>query len=231
MDPLGTILAALAAGVVEAAKPAAALAVKDAYAGLKALLARKLGGAPNADDAAAALRQVEKKPDDAARLGILGDELAASGVAGDAELGRMAQAVLALARQGGASVQGSGALSQGLGAMAAGAGGVIIGGGNTGSVNTGTQITTNYYTGAPEGGASARPASALEKQLYEALNGYAFSLDDLEDLAFELGVDWGSLRGEAKGAKARALIDFFVREDRLDELLRAAKAKRPRYGW
>lgn len=233
MDPLSMIVAALAAGAAEAVKPAAAQAVKDAYAGLKAFLARKLGGAPNAEDASAALRQVEKKPDDAARQAILKDELAASGVAGDSELARLAQAVLTLAGQGGprisASVQGGGAIAQGPRAMAAG--GVVVGGGNSGSINTGTQITTNDYGRPADADAAARPANPLEKKLYEALSGYAFNLDDLEDLAFDLGVDWDSLRGETKGARARALVEYFVRADRLDDLLKVAKAKRPRYPW
>ena len=41
MDPISTIVAALAAGAAEAAKPTAVQAVKDAYEGFKALIVRK----------------------------------------------------------------------------------------------------------------------------------------------------------------------------------------------
>jgi hypothetical protein len=32
-------------------------------------------------------------------------------------------------------------------------------------------------------------------------------------------------------AKARSIVDYFAKENRLDDLLQAAKAKRPRYAW
>lgn len=47
-----------------------------------------------------------------------------------------------------ATVSGSGAIAQGPGATAVGAGGVYVGGQNTGSINTGTQITTGNVSGS-----------------------------------------------------------------------------------
>ena len=49
MDPIMLIVTALAAGAASGTADAASAAVKDAYAGLKALVARRLGGRPDAD--------------------------------------------------------------------------------------------------------------------------------------------------------------------------------------
>ncbi len=64
-------------------------------------------------------------------------------------------------------------------------------------------------------------------QLYEALSGYAFSIDDLEDLCFRLGVDWDILEGQTKPAKARAMVQFFVKKNDLNRLYQIVKTERP----
>lgn len=239
MDPITIIVAALAAGAVEAARSTVEQAVKDAYTALKELVSRKLGSKPNADSARAAMSLAQSKPGDPARQAVLKDELQAAGIDADTDILKLARALSeALERAGTgishhATVSGGGAIAQGPGATAVGAGGVFVGGSSSGSINTGTQIVNHIYgagAGADPAGA-ARPANPLAQKLYEALNGYAFNLDDMEDVAFELGVDWDSLRGENKGARARAMVEFFTREDRLDELHACLKRKRPRYAW
>jgi len=60
MEPVSMILAALAAGAAAAAKDTASQAVKDGYASLKALIAKRFAGKPEAE---MALTQHEKKPD------------------------------------------------------------------------------------------------------------------------------------------------------------------------
>lgn len=65
MDPITSILAALAAGAVAAAKETAGSAIKDAYEGLKSLLKRKLASKPLAS-AAVDTHAAEPAPAEAA---------------------------------------------------------------------------------------------------------------------------------------------------------------------
>lgn len=68
-------------------------------------------------------------------------------------------------------------------------------------------------------------------QLQTAMTG-AFSLGELKDVAFELGiVDFASLPGETKEEKARELIWRMVREDRLSQLLTLCRRERPSVAW
>ena len=50
-----------------------------------------------------------------------------------------------------------------------------------------------------------------------------FSDSELRDLCFELHIDYESLPGEGKAAKARELVSFCERRDRLPELERTAR--------
>jgi hypothetical protein len=50
-----------------------------------------------------------------------------------------------------------------------------------------------------------------------------FNDSELRDLCFELHIDYESLPGEGKAAKARELVSFCERRDRLSELERAAR--------
>lgn len=258
MDPIAIIVSALIAGAAAAAQKVVPQVVKDAYLGLKSLVIRKFGTISAVESATLG---VEKKPQDPARQEVLKDELADAGAAQDVEVLQQAQALLNLIRQHApdvaqqysATLTGSGGIAQGTGAHAAGAGGVIVGGGNTGSINTGTQVETgggayvwgnvttgrdfvgrdqiNIYSGpSSDDRGPARRRDPREQKLYEAFEA-VFSLDDLQDLAFTLGVDWDSLTGEAKGGKARALIDYFTKDGRFNVLYDAARAKRPRYPW
>jgi hypothetical protein len=60
LDPVTLILAALAAGAVKGVGETATTAVKDAYAGLKKLVARRLAGRPTAE---VALAEHEQDPE------------------------------------------------------------------------------------------------------------------------------------------------------------------------
>ena len=60
MEPISMILTALAAGAVSAAKDTASQAVKDAYAGLKALVQKRFADEPKAQ---ATLTEFEKDSD------------------------------------------------------------------------------------------------------------------------------------------------------------------------
>ena len=142
MDPITIILTALVAGAASSAKDVGVQAIKDAYAGLKALVVRKFGGKADVEPS---IQQVEKKPDSEGRQATLKEELAAAGADKDEELVKLAQALLDLLKQHdagtlatySATLTGSGAIAQGPGATAAGAGGIAIGGSVQGDVSMG----------------------------------------------------------------------------------------------
>lgn len=138
MDPISIIALALAAGAAAAAKDVAAQAVKDGYAGLKALIIRKFGGK---GDVQTAVEQMEKKPDSEARQELVKEELQTAGADQDDEILNQAQVLLELLKQHdaqtvttySASLTGDGAIAQGPGAAAAGARGIAVGGSVSGS--------------------------------------------------------------------------------------------------
>ena len=53
-----------------------------------------------------------------------------------------------------------------------------------------------------------------------------FDLEELRTLCMDLGVDFDSLRGEGKAAKARELVLYMQRRGRLDALVAAVQAAR-----
>jgi hypothetical protein len=85
------ILAALAAGAAAAAKDTASQAIKDAYAGLKALVQKRFADKPEAE---MALTQHEKKPE--VWQEPLKDSLTETGADKDEEIIRQAQQVMKL---------------------------------------------------------------------------------------------------------------------------------------
>jgi hypothetical protein len=91
MDPITAIVTALALGAAGALKDVAAQSVKDAYAGLKALIQRKYAQVP--------LAQLEAKPDSKARRDVVEEDLTAAGAAPDQELLQHAKAVLDAVQQ------------------------------------------------------------------------------------------------------------------------------------
>ncbi len=90
------------------------------------------------------------------------------------------------------------------------------------NVVVGTQIINNFGKGSDD----ATPLSPKAQALYPLLNQY-FSLTDLEDLSFQLGIDWDDLRGDTKGGKARALLLHCDRHDLLPNLVGRMRAARP----
>jgi hypothetical protein len=85
MDPIATAIAAAVANL-------GATAVKDAYAGLKALLVRKFGPESRV---AEAIDGVEAKPESEGRKTVLAEELAASRAGEDEEIVRAANTLAA----------------------------------------------------------------------------------------------------------------------------------------
>jgi hypothetical protein len=87
MEPITTVVTALAAGACAALKDTTAQAVKDAYVGLKDLIVRKY---PRAADG---VRQLEAAPDSKARRAVVEEDLGTGSTATDPEVLRQAQEV------------------------------------------------------------------------------------------------------------------------------------------
>ncbi len=68
------------------------------------------------------------------------------------------------------------------------------------------------------------------KQLRLILNDH-FSLGELADLCFDLGIDCDDLPGHTRSDKARELVEYSVRHGFLAELLTACQERRPRAPW
>jgi hypothetical protein len=96
MDPIALIVTALAAGAALGVQDTASAMVKDAYASLKALVIRRLGGAPSAK---LVLAKHEQAPE--TWQAPLMAELAQAGADGDGELIAAAKALLDLAGEAG----------------------------------------------------------------------------------------------------------------------------------
>ena len=79
MEPISLLVAALAAGANAALRDTASTAVKDAYEGLKGLIARKFG-------TKASIESLEEKPASAAKQAAVSEDLADAGAAADEEV-------------------------------------------------------------------------------------------------------------------------------------------------
>ena len=86
MDPVSVVVTALAAGAAAGLKPAAEQVVKDAYAGLKALIQRKWQQV--------SVNQLEANPASEARQAVVKEDLARTNAANDRDLLALADKVL-----------------------------------------------------------------------------------------------------------------------------------------
>jgi hypothetical protein len=96
MDPVTLIVTALAAGAAMGMQDTASAMIKDAYAGLKAMVNRRLGGGPNADYL---LAKHEQAPETG--QAPLSAELAQVGADRDDDMIAAAQALLELVGKAG----------------------------------------------------------------------------------------------------------------------------------
>lgn len=86
MDPITSIVTALALGAAAGLKPTVTQAIKDGYAGLKALIQRKY--------AKVGVDQLEANPMSQARRGVVTEDLETTDIAKDEEVLRQAKALL-----------------------------------------------------------------------------------------------------------------------------------------
>ena len=70
------------------------------------------------------------------------------------------------------------------------------------------------------------PLSSDPNRLAEVLRDQ-FSLGELQDLSYELGVDFEALGGESKAQKSRELILYLQRRGKLDLLVEDVMRRRP----
>ena len=142
MDPVTIVVTALVAGAVDALKPTATEAVKDAYGKLKSTLIKKFG---RDSDVGQAVQKVEDKPDSEARKRVLEEELTAVEDKLDVEP-KLAKELLKLTSYN-ANLIGDGTIVQGQGNIVAGSGGVAIGGDVAGGITMGDTISGDYVQG------------------------------------------------------------------------------------
>jgi hypothetical protein len=105
-------------------------------------------------------------------------------------------------------------------------GGAYIGGNVTarGDFVGRDKIVNNFGDDAIE--ANQSPIQESARPIVALLNTY-FSMDEIESLCFEMGIDDENLRGQTKEAKARSLVRYCVARDRLEELKRLMRVQRP----
>jgi hypothetical protein len=107
-------------------------------------------------------------------------------------------------------------------------GGAYVGGNaeNSSIVGRDQVVNNNYYGNQSEEESATSRLSDDSRKLVDLLNEY-FDINDLEDLAFQMSLDWDNLRGETKKAKARALVLHCEKTERLDNLKRIMRLARP----
>lgn len=66
----------------------------------------------------------------------------------------------------------------------------------------------------------------LQKQLVEH-----FTLEELDQLCFDLRIDYEELPGDTKTTKARELVKFAYRQGRLPEIVQQCEKERPKVRW
>ena len=107
-----------------------------------------------------------------------------------------------------------------------GTGGFVI---QVGAINGG-EVNLRPFGSAPTKDDPALPLPAAEREellaLRQALTD-RFGEEELRDLAFDLAVEYDDLPGSARKDKARELVTFCRRHDRLDELKLAISRRRP----
>ena len=87
VDPITIIVTALASGAAAGLKPTAKQAIRDAYAGLKSLIQRKLGTIASVD-------ALESKPESETKRKSVAEDLADAGAGNNVELLDQAKALL-----------------------------------------------------------------------------------------------------------------------------------------
>ncbi len=212
MDPLTLLTRALVDGAATATRNNTSQISQEAYALLKTTLVHKFG-----PTLAAAADVAEKLPGSATATQVVQQSLLAANATQNTEILDLAKLLIAALRDH--PTQSNSADTPNSPANTLNAQDI-----NARNVVVGTQI--NISQPAPEDNSSPAGLSQLAQKLYGSLNAHWFDLNDLQDLAFQLNIDWDSLPGVAKPGKARALLQHCEKHSlltRLQSLMRLAR--------
>jgi hypothetical protein len=66
--------------------------------------------------------------------------------------------------------------------------------------------------------------------LYNGLVSH-FNEEELRDLCFQLGIDYETLPGDSKTIKARELVAYHERRNRIESLSQVCRQLRPNVSW
>jgi len=75
------------------------------------------------------------------------------------------------------------------------------------------------------------PAERVDVAELRQLLARRFSLGELRNLCFDLGVDYDDLPAEGKAEKARELVAYLERRERISELVAILRTRRPDVDW
>jgi hypothetical protein len=112
---------------------------------------------------------------------------------------------------------------------------LIINGNVSGQVGVGNGITqisnqppveTAVDPGPRLSATQRERLTQLHRQITERFND-----SELDGLSFELGLRYENLKGSTPQEKARELLRYFMRQERLDELVAALSQARPQVDW
>jgi hypothetical protein len=90
-------------------------------------------------------------------------------------------------------------------------------------------MSTNVQASDALLGEGARQQQYLTR-LRQVLDG-RFGVGELRTFCFDLGIDYDDLPGESKADKARELVSYVERHDRLSDLVALGKTRRPDISW
>jgi Effector-associated domain 7 len=79
---------------------------------------------------------------------------------------------------------------------------------------------------APQPASGASATSVDPREVVRVLVD-KFSLDEIEQLAFQIKIDFDQIAGNTKQSKARELVQYLERRSRLGELVNAIRTERP----
>jgi hypothetical protein len=74
------------------------------------------------------------------------------------------------------------------------------------------------------------PAGEFQVQVWTLINEH-FNMEELQDLAFELQLDWDNLEGTTKKGKARDLVKAMMRSQRSVDLINQLRRERSHVEW
>jgi len=93
------------------------------------------------------------------------------------------------------------------------------------------QPPANPAIGSEQQSTAANPALTPNPQTLHPLLIEYFSLSDIEEMCFQLHIEYEDIRGRGISNKTREFIQYLQRHGRLDELLPLMQTMRPHVKW